>query len=67
MQYQLSRIVAGPFLYTLGRPKVGSRREDALRARLTAGDGMLKVARTLGVGVSTVRRVKAEMAAAPAR
>jgi len=22
VQYQLSRIVAGPFLYTLGRPKV---------------------------------------------
>jgi DNA invertase Pin-like site-specific DNA recombinase len=49
----------------LGRPKVGGKREDAIRARLTAGDGMLKVAKTLGVGVSTVQRVKAEMSAVP--
>jgi hypothetical protein len=28
---------------------------------LAAGEGMLKVAKTLGVGVSTVQRVKAEM------
>ena len=47
----------------LGRPKVGGKKEDAIRARLTAGDGMLKVARTLGVGVSTVQRVKAGMLA----
>ncbi len=33
--------------------------------RLTAGEGTLKVAKTLGVGVSTVQRVKAEMLAAP--
>jgi len=45
----------------LGRPMVGDKKEDAIRARLTAGDGMLKVARTLGVGVGTVQRVKAEM------
>jgi DNA invertase Pin-like site-specific DNA recombinase len=48
---------------TLGRPKVGSNTEDTIRARLTAGDGMLKVAKALGVGVSTVQRVKAEMPA----
>ena len=47
----------------LGRPKVGGMKEDAIRAHLTAGDGMLKVARILGVGVSTVQRVKAEMVA----
>jgi DNA invertase Pin-like site-specific DNA recombinase len=45
----------------LGRPKVSGKKEDAIRARLAAGDGMLKVARSLGVGVSTVQRVKAEM------
>jgi hypothetical protein len=47
----------------LGRPKVSGRKEDAIRARLTAGDGMLRVAKSLGVGVSTVQRVKAEMPA----
>jgi DNA invertase Pin-like site-specific DNA recombinase len=47
----------------LGRPKVRGRKEDAIGARLTAGDGMLKVAKSLGVGVSTVQRVKAEMPA----
>ncbi len=36
----------------LGRPKVGSTKEAAIRAHLTAGKGMLKVA--------TVQRVKAE-------
>lgn len=46
---------------TLGRPKVSGKKEAAIRARLTAGDGILKVARILGMGVSTVQRVKAEM------
>ena len=48
----------------LGRPKVGGKVEAGIRARLIAGDGMLKVAKTLGIGVSTVQRVKAEMAVA---
>ncbi len=48
----------------LGRPMVGSEVEDAIRGRLSAGDGMLKVSKVLGVGVSTVQRVKAEMPAA---
>ena len=51
----------------LGRPKVGGKKEEAIRARLTAGDGMLKVAKALGVGVSTVQRVKAEMSAVSVR
>jgi DNA invertase Pin-like site-specific DNA recombinase len=51
----------------LGRPKVSSRKEAAIRARLTAGDGMLYVAKTLGVGVSTVQRVKAELSAVAVR
>jgi DNA invertase Pin-like site-specific DNA recombinase len=49
----------------LGRPKVSAKAEGAVRKHLAAGVGMLKVAKTLGVGVSTVRRVKAEMRAAP--
>jgi DNA invertase Pin-like site-specific DNA recombinase len=50
----------------LGRPKVTGKTEQAIRELLAAGTGMLKVAKTLGVGVSTVQRVRAEMAANPA-
>ncbi len=46
---------------TLGRPKVGKAVEGAIRARLVAGEGVLKAAKALGVGTSTVQRVKAEM------
>jgi DNA invertase Pin-like site-specific DNA recombinase len=45
----------------LGRPKVSGKIEAAIRARLASGEGMLKAARTLGVGVSTVVRVQREM------
>jgi len=45
---------------TLGRPKVTGRVEVAIRQRLAAGDGMLRIAKALGVGVSTVHRVKHE-------
>ena len=48
----------------LGRPKVGKKTEAAIRARLVAGEGMLKVAKGLRVGTGTVQRIKAEMAAA---
>jgi DNA invertase Pin-like site-specific DNA recombinase len=48
----------------LGRPKVSGKKEAAIRARQTPGDGMLKVAKALGVGVCTVRRVTAELSAA---
>lgn len=48
----------------LGRPKVTAQVEHAIRARLDAGEGMLKVAKALGVGSGTVQRVKAEMRAA---
>lgn len=46
----------------LGRPKVAGGIEDGIRERLAGGMGMLKVAREMGVGVSTVQRVKGEMA-----
>jgi len=46
---------------------VTTKVEGAIRKRLPGGDWIVKVAKTLGVGVSTVRRVKAEMAVAPVR
>jgi hypothetical protein len=51
---------------TLGRPKVGSKVEEAIRDHLTAGHGILKVAQLLGVGSGTVQRVKREMVATDA-
>lgn len=47
---------------TLGRPKVAPQTERAIRKALAAGDGILKVAAALGVGSSTVQRVKREAA-----
>jgi DNA invertase Pin-like site-specific DNA recombinase len=64
-----SRVVAGldrvraEGKKTLGRPKVGSKVEQAIRNQLLAGHGILKVAKLLGVGSGTVQRVKREMAA----
>lgn len=49
---------------TLGRPKVADDIEGAIKARLAVGEGVLKVAKAVGCGVSTVQRVKREMAAA---
>ena len=46
----------------LGRPKVSSKIEDAIRRHLSAGNGILKVAALVGVGSGTVQRVKREMA-----
>jgi DNA invertase Pin-like site-specific DNA recombinase len=45
----------------LGRPKVSSKVENAIRTHLGAGNGILKVAAMVGVGSSTVQRVKREM------
>jgi DNA invertase Pin-like site-specific DNA recombinase len=47
----------------LGRPPVATKTEQAIRDRLAVGEGMLKVAKALGVGVSTVQRVRAGMGA----
>jgi DNA invertase Pin-like site-specific DNA recombinase len=63
-----SRVVAGLNRYReqggkLGRPKVGQKIEEAIRQRLDAGDGILRVAKIVGVGSGTVQRVKREMAA----
>jgi DNA invertase Pin-like site-specific DNA recombinase len=40
----------------LGRPTVKAKVENAVRGRLMTGDGMVKIAKALGVGVSTVQR-----------
>ena len=47
----------------LGRPKVAADTASAVRQRLAAGVGMLKVARELGIGTGTVQRIKQEMVA----
>ena len=43
-------------------PKVPPKVEDAIRRHLSAGNGILKVARIVGCGCGTVQRVKREMA-----
>jgi DNA invertase Pin-like site-specific DNA recombinase len=48
----------------LGRPKVDAKKEAAVRAALAQGNGMMKVAKMVGVGTGTVQRIKAEMSAA---
>jgi len=46
---------------TLGRPKVPAETETHVRASLARGTGVGKTARELGLGVSTVLRIKREM------
>jgi DNA invertase Pin-like site-specific DNA recombinase len=45
----------------LGRPKVSDDKLEAVRQRLAAGEGMVRIGKTLGVGTGTVQRVKREM------
>ena len=47
----------------IGRPRVSAATDRAIRAELGRGSGILKTARMVGVGASTVQRVKAEMKA----
>lgn len=64
-----ARVVAGlnrvreEGIKKLGRPMVGRKTEEAIRHQLGAGHGILKVAKIVGVGSSTVQRIKREMAA----
>ena len=51
----------------LGRPRTGPKVEDAIRKRLAAGEGIKKVAKTLGVGNGTVSRIKATSGLQPHR
>jgi DNA invertase Pin-like site-specific DNA recombinase len=47
-----------------GRPKIPASIEQAIRDRLVTGEGVLKVAKGLGIGTGTVQRVKAGLAVA---
>ena len=44
----------------IGRPKITGNIETAIKERLTAGTGILKVARELKVGTGTVQRIQRE-------
>src|SRR6202167_748687 len=50
----------------LGRPRRPAEKEQAIADALARGDGMVRTARTLGVGVAAVQRIKATMAPATA-
>jgi len=47
---------------TLGRPKVSRKTEVAVLAARADGTGKRKIAKQLGIGVSTVTRIIAEAA-----
>jgi hypothetical protein len=45
----------------LGRPKVDAMLERKAQTQLEKGVGILKVAKSLGLGTGTVQRIKREM------
>jgi len=45
----------------LGRPTVGLKKENAVRACLKQGMGLIRTAKQVGVGVSVVQRIRAQM------
>ena len=45
----------------LGRPKIDSATERKVRKQLAKGIGMLKVAKSLGIGTGTVQRIANEL------
>ena len=47
----------------LGRPKIDSRTERKVRKQLAKGMGILKVAKSLGIGTGTVQRIANEISA----
>ena len=47
----------------IGRPKVSKVVENAVRAELAKGTGILKTAQTLGIGTGTVQKIKNGMIA----
>jgi hypothetical protein len=46
----------------LGRPKIDSATERKVRRQLAKGVGILKVAKSLGIGTGTVQRIAKELA-----
>jgi DNA invertase Pin-like site-specific DNA recombinase len=49
----------------LGRPKIDSTTERKVRRQLAKGVGILRVAKTLGIGTGTVQRIANERAMSP--
>jgi DNA invertase Pin-like site-specific DNA recombinase len=49
----------------LGRPKIDAAVERKVQRQLEKGIGILKVAKSLGLGTGTVQRIKAELKLAP--
>jgi len=49
----------------LGRPKIEGATERKVRRQLAKGVGILKVARSLGIGTGTVQRISGERAMSP--
>ena len=49
----------------LGRPKIDSATERKVRKELAKGVGILKVAKSLGIGTGTVQRISKERAMSP--
>jgi len=45
----------------LGRPKIDSATERKVRKQLAKGVGILKVAKSLGIGTGTVQRTASEL------
>jgi DNA invertase Pin-like site-specific DNA recombinase len=45
----------------LGRPTISPRKEAAVQRLLANGIGIIKAAKTIGVGVSVVQRIKSEL------
>jgi DNA invertase Pin-like site-specific DNA recombinase len=46
---------------TLGRPRISEKLERRIQDQLRAGNGIIKVAREVGVGTGTVQRIAREM------
>jgi len=49
----------------LGRPKIDGATERKVRKQLAKGVGILKVAKSLGIGTGTVQRISKERAMSP--
>ena len=49
----------------LGHPKIDSATERKVRRQLAKGVGILKIARSLGIGTGTVQRIASERAMSP--
>jgi DNA invertase Pin-like site-specific DNA recombinase len=56
-----ARIVGTKSGRPIGRAKIDPAKEEAIRAALASGKGILKTARECGTGSSVVQRIKAEM------